>query len=99
MRQRVVSVGLIGAFAFSLLLAASPQLHEFFHPDANQPGHECAVTLIVAGSYDHTVTPPVVIAAPAPITFSDTLSGLEASALPSLFLSARIFEHAPPVSA
>ncbi len=99
MRQRVISVGLIGAFLFTVLLAASPRLHERFHADASQPQHECAVTLIVAGNYDHSVTPPVVIAAPAPITLSGALAEPEAPALSSLFLSARIFEHAPPLPA
>jgi hypothetical protein len=52
--------------AFVLLLAAlaaSPSLHEWLHHDANEEGHECAVTLFLHGKVDTTTLAPVVAAA------------------------------------
>jgi hypothetical protein len=37
---------------FLNVLAASPQLHEQFHPDANSSHHQCAVTLFAHGQVD-----------------------------------------------
>lgn len=37
------------------VLAASPQLHEWLHPDADHSDHECAITL-----FHHGVTQAVV---------------------------------------
>jgi hypothetical protein len=37
---------LAAAVLFSLLLAASPALHQMLHNDANQASHECVVTLL-----------------------------------------------------
>ena len=43
-------------------LAASPQLHELFHPDAGETHHQCVVTMFAHGKVE-TVT----YAAPAAI--------------------------------
>jgi hypothetical protein len=40
-------------------MAASGELHERLHHHAGEPGHECAVTLMLGGGYD-TVVPDVV---------------------------------------
>ncbi len=41
-------------------LAASPALHHCLHPDADQPDHHCAVTLLSAGKLDLASAPLVV---------------------------------------
>jgi hypothetical protein len=86
---------LIPTFLFALFLSLAPQVHQRIHSDANQSQHECAITLLASGSYDHAV------AAPA---FDPSIAGSQFTQLPtlnstwvgSLFLSASIFEHAPP---
>ena len=93
--QRAVCGALLGAFVFALALSASPQLHERFHPDAAKSQHECVVTLLHSGQFHHAVAPPaVVVAAPAPQFYCATIP--PRVWIDSLFLSARIFEHAPP---
>jgi hypothetical protein len=45
--------GLLVAFVVLLnAMAASPTLHEFFHADAGNAGHQCAVTLFAQGQVD-----------------------------------------------
>ena len=64
MKHARIPVGILCLFIVLLLnlLAASPSLHERFHPDANHAGHECAVTMFAHG---HVAAPvadlPVVI--------------------------------------
>jgi hypothetical protein len=83
------------AFLWALALTASPQLHARFHSDANRTEHNCAVTMIASGSYDHATHVPLV-SAPAPaIQFSKVLA-LTPQWVESPFLGASIFEHAPP---
>jgi hypothetical protein len=94
-RRGLVAVSVSAAFVWALALSVSPQLHERVHPDAGQSHHECAITLITAGSYDHTVAAPLVDRPVAPIQFSE-LPTLNFTWVASLFLSASIFEHAPP---
>jgi len=43
------------------LVAASPALHEWLHPDAGQPDHECAVTLFVHGAIQSFTEVAVVV--------------------------------------
>jgi hypothetical protein len=40
---------LVGCVLLLNALAASPKLHVWFHVDAGQPGHQCAVTLFAHG--------------------------------------------------
>jgi hypothetical protein len=95
MKRSAIHLGLIGAFVFAIALSVSPQLHERFHPDAKQAQHECAVTLIAAGNYHHAAPAPVFVASSAAIEFS-SVATLNPIWVPSPFLRARIFEHAPP---
>jgi hypothetical protein len=81
-------------FVWTLVLSVSPQLHERIHRDANRVEHSCAVTFVASGSYEHTA-PPLVI--PAPLASRSALVvDLNPSWVRSAFLSASIFEHAPP---
>jgi hypothetical protein len=52
MRRAVVSLLLVGAVLFSLALAASPELHRYFHSDADDAGHHCAATTLSHGHVD-----------------------------------------------
>ena len=95
MKQRAISIGLIGAFFCAITLSVSPQLHERFHPDAKQGQHECAATFIAAGNYHHTAVVPL-ISAPVPTVQFAKIPALTPQWVESPFLSSAIFEHAPP---
>lgn len=57
MRSRI-PLGILWVFVVLLLnlLAASPSLHQLVHADANNPDHQCAITLFVHGQVDSPVT-------------------------------------------
>jgi len=95
MKRVFVGSGLIVALLFAIALSASPQLHARLHPDANRGNHECAVTLIASGNYDHA-TPTPVVAPPSPAVQFSTIPALTPQWVEPLFLGACIFEHAPP---
>ena len=93
-RHAIVAV-VSAAFLWALALSASPQLHQRVHPDAGRADHSCAVTMIASGNYNHSVHVPV-ISAPTPAVQFSKIPVLNPLWVPSPFLSARIFEHAPP---
>jgi len=82
-------------FLWALALSASPQLHQRVHKDANRAEHNCAVTVIASGSYDHAAH-SLLITAPAPAPQFSKILALSPCWVQSLFLGACIFEHAPP---
>jgi hypothetical protein len=86
------------AFLWALALSASPQLHARVHPDASQSEHSCAATFVASGSYNHSAHAPLV-SAPVPVVQFATIPTLTPQWVESPFLSASIFEHAPPVCA
>ena len=86
-----VSVG----FLWALALGASPQLHQRVHKDANRVEHNCAATMIASGSYDHAAHAPLVSAPATAVQFSE-IPVLNPLWVLSPFLSASVFEHAPP---
>jgi hypothetical protein len=96
--RSLVAVSVSAAFVWALALSVSPQWHERVHPEAGQTQHECAITLIAAGNYHHAAAGPVIVVAAPAIEFSD-LATLNSSWVPSPFLGASIFEHAPPLFA
>lgn len=89
--KRAINFSLIGAFLFAIALAASPQLHDRIHGDAP---HDCAVSLIASGNYEHS-TPPVPIVRPVAFEQFDVVN-CQAVFVRSLFIGASILEHAPP---
>jgi hypothetical protein len=50
-------------------MAASPKLHELFHPDAGKVEHQCAVTLFAHGQVDSAVVEVAAIMPVAPVEF------------------------------
>jgi len=90
-----VAVCVFAAFLWALALSASPQWHQRLHSDANRVEHNCAVTMIASGSYDHAADVPLVSAPVAAVQFSK-IPALTPCWVQSPFLGARIFEHAPP---
>jgi hypothetical protein len=93
-----VAVCVFAAFLWALALSASPQLHRRVHKDANRAEHNCAVTMIASGSYDHAANPPLISAADLAPQFSK-IPALTPCWVQPPFLGACIFEHAPPLRA
>jgi len=93
-----VTTCVFAAFLWTLALSASPQLHQRVHKDANRVEHNCAVTMITSGNYNHSAHVPVVTAPAPPIQFSK-IPALSPCWVQSPFLGACIFEHAPPTRA
>jgi hypothetical protein len=83
------------AFLWTLLLSASPELHQRVHPDANQADHTCAVTLVASGNYDHAAQLPL-ISTPDFVGEFGSVQALTSTWVKPLFLNAHIFAHAPP---
>jgi hypothetical protein len=92
---QIVASGVLATFLLALGLAASPQLHARFHPDAGSPNHECAVTLIASGKYEQADAPPALVA-PQPAVVFEKIPALAPVWVAAPFLGACIFEHAPP---
>jgi hypothetical protein len=90
----IVAAGCIGAVLFAVILSAIPQLHEQIHAATGAPNHECAVTLLTSGNYQHTPSAPISLAPPAPpAAFAHVLASLQ---LVSAHLEFSLLEHAPP---
>ena len=67
--RALVAVGCIVAVLFALILSAIPQLHEQIHGASSTANHECAVTMLTSGNYQHTPTATISV---APLTPVDT---------------------------
>jgi hypothetical protein len=91
--RAIVAAGFIGAFLFTLVLSAAPQLHERIHQPTSAT-HECAVTLLTSGNCTHTLANTITIAPPLP----QPASGFSSSGfqLVSPRLEFSLLEHAPP---
>ena len=78
MQRSRLPLGILLIFCVLLLnlLAASPSLHEIFHADANQTGHQCVVTLFAHGKVD-LASVDVMVA--APLTLVEEVSPVEFS--------------------
>src|ERR1700687_1291795 len=90
-----VAAFVFAGFLWTLALSASPQLHQRVHKDANRVEHNCAVTMIASGSYNHAAHAPLVSAQAGVVQFSK-IPALTPCWVQSPFLGACIFEHAPP---
>jgi len=89
---------LISSLLIVVALAGSPRLHQLFHHDADGSDHECAVTVMVSGGSDDSPIPQVFEAgAILPVVLDFLLPETHSRDVAPLFLSAHIFEHAPPL--
>jgi hypothetical protein len=92
--RALVAAGCIGAVLLALVFSAIPQLHEQIHGASSTPNHECAVTMLTSGNYQHTSTTIISVAPPAPPTsFSHALHRFQ---LVGAHLEFSLLEHAPP---
>jgi pyruvate/2-oxoacid:ferredoxin oxidoreductase beta subunit len=92
--RAIVAAGCITAIFLALVLSALPQLHEQIHNSSATTTHECAVTLLTSGNYQHTPNTAISLAPPAPPTaFAHALAN---SQLVRVRLEFSLLEHAPP---
>jgi hypothetical protein len=92
---RLIAAVTLAHFLLGLAMAASPQLHEFIHHDADGIDHVCAATLVATGI---TEAPPALSIPTAQCVPSDTpFAIIEPCWVKSLFKSSRVLEHAPPL--
>jgi hypothetical protein len=90
----LTAAGCIGALVLALVLSAAPQLHEELHALSGAANHECAVTLLISGNYQHTPTVTISFAPPSPAaTFVHVPDSFR---LVSAHLEFALLEHAPP---
>ena len=94
MLRVLTAAGCIGALVLALVLSAIPQLHEELHVVSGAANHECAVTLLISGNYQHTPIVEISVAPPPPrATFVHTSASFR---LVSAHLEFSLLEHAPP---
>jgi hypothetical protein len=94
--RAAIAAGSIAAVLLAVVLSAVPQLHEQIHGEFGAPNHECAVTLLTSGNYQHTPQATISLAPPAP---PELFVPLQASfSLVSAHLEFSLLEHAPPTS-
>jgi hypothetical protein len=92
--RAMVAAAFIGAVFLTLVLSAIPQLHERIHQTSSTANHECAVTLLTSGNYQHTLSDTIALASPPPPrAFAHVSSRFQ---LVSARLEFSLLEHAPP---
>lgn len=92
--RALVAAGCVAAVLLALVLSAIPQLHEQIHGASSAANHECAVTMLTSGNYQHTPTATISVVPPAPpISFAHALHSFQ---LVSAHLEFFLLEHAPP---
>jgi hypothetical protein len=92
--RAIVAAGCLGAFLFAVVLSAIPQLHEQIHAATGSPNHECAVTLLASGHYQHTPTVTISLVPPTPpAAFAHIFADFR---LVHAHLEFSLLEHAPP---
>lgn len=60
---------LVGLVLLLNAMAVVPALHELIHKDADEAGHQCAVTLFAHGQVDSPVVEVAAIVPAAPVEF------------------------------
>ena len=91
--NRIFAFAILVAFAFANVLAVAPALHEEI--DGSSATHQCVVTLIATGKYEHSDVPPLIFV-PQPAAQFSKIPALNSIWIATPFLGASIFEHAPP---
>lgn len=78
-----------------MAMASNGALHKCLHDHADEPGHECAVTLMQSGGYDTQVPDRMSVAyQPAP-PLEPLAMGIERVAAPCHLIGG-VLAHAPP---
>jgi hypothetical protein len=94
--RAAIAAGSIAAMLLAVVLSAIPQLHEQIHGGFGAANHECAVTLLTSGNYQHTPSATISLAPPAPprlfVPFQTSFSVVSAH------LEFSLLEHAPPAN-
>jgi hypothetical protein len=91
--KRIIALVIFVAFVFANVLAVAPVLHEKI--DGSSATHQCVVTLIATGKYEHSDVPPLIFV-PQPAAHFSKIPALNPIWIAAPFLGASIFEHAPP---
>ena len=94
-RYRLAAVLLLAHLLAIIALAASPRLHHWVHPDADDDDHDCAVELFLHGGGG-----PVPVAVVAPVCAHPWLVASPPGDVPvwvaGIFAVHGTLEHAPP---
>ncbi|MDQ6766002.1 MAG: hypothetical protein M3Z22_07885 [Verrucomicrobiota bacterium] len=85
---------LLGAIVFAITLSAAPQVHESLHQASADTTHQCAATLISAGSIEHSACAPILSSVALVPVFQASAAELVSSAVSAPGSS--LLEHAPP---
>lgn len=94
----LVWLAVIQVFVISLL-ASLPELHEHFHSDAHDSGHQCLSTDFQSGTIDLAVVAPVIAPEFLPVAMgSVTVTAESRHSLPH-HLCGSLLEHGPPAFA
>jgi hypothetical protein len=94
--RAVIAAGSIAAILFAVVLSAIPELHEQIHDGFGAANHECAVTLLTSGNYQHTPPATISLAPPGPPKLFVPLQTIVS--LVSAHLEFSLLEHAPPAN-
>ncbi len=86
---------LLAGMLLALMMAVSPELHDFAHHDGDKNGHQCLVTLMLTGGCDDTAPEALVVTAFLATLFGTVPVG-ESAWVESVFAGGSVFEHAPP---
>lgn len=97
--RRLVAALVLAHLLAVLVLAASPRLHAWIHPDADDDDHDCAAVLFLHGGVDGAAPLPLIAAAPLVLAAVLVAAVRPAAFVPSVFARGRVFEHAPPAAA
>lgn len=97
--QRALTLALLLQFLLGVAMTASPWLHQRLHQDANSEHHECVVTVLHSGGTDGTMVTPILAPDFHPAPEIAPVSQVMTCGVASIFLRARVFEHAPPLLA
>jgi hypothetical protein len=93
---RLLPAATLAVFLWMLAIEASPQLHEWIHPDADSGHHECAVTDMSSGGLgDGLIAQPFAVSSILPHQFW-CVAEFVPRWIASLFLTNCVLEHAPP---